>query len=78
MNIANASVGDSDKKFLGDAECAKRMMWEKRSIEHVEVPFARERNLHMRRLPAANTVRKPKCDSNPSDGRSPARDCRRG
>jgi hypothetical protein len=25
--------------------------------------------------PGSSTVRKPKCDSNPSDGRSPARDC---
>jgi hypothetical protein len=70
VNIANVRVADSDKKVLGDAECEKLLMRENGSIEHVGGPFARERTAHVRRQ-GSNVERKPKCDSNPSDGLMP-------
>ena len=41
------------------------------SIEHVDGPFASRKDRPRATTPGSNTEQEPKCDSNPSDGRTP-------
>ena len=49
VSIANGRIAQGNKQLRSDAECEQPVMGKKRSIEHVEGPFAQERTLHMRR-----------------------------